>query len=232
MNKQQTLSSHKHSRHHYKICIIGGGAAGLTAANTLAENDQHDFMVLEASERIGGRVCSNRERGIELGGEFVHGEGSILWDVLVNKLKIPLKVVFNFSATNPKDCGLGFLLTDNALHMTDEEIKQHFRKFIQKTYHLNDNNDGYLGGDIRNWQNIHHVAGAYSFALTTDASKRHYIEQPRVVLGQPIDSKIYFAGEAYCQHSPATIHGAMETGQKVALEILKSSQTAPRMSKL
>lgn len=68
MNKQQTLSSHKHSRHHYKICIIGGGAAGLTAANTLAENDQHDFMILEASERIGGRVCSNRERGIELGG--------------------------------------------------------------------------------------------------------------------------------------------------------------------
>lgn len=153
----------------------------------------------------------------------------------------PIIAQYWFSTTSEEQCKkYGHLITgfsmsrkaDNALHMTDEEIKQHFRKFIQKTYHLNDNNDGYLGGDIRNWQNIHHVAGAYSFALTTDASKRHYIEQPRVVLGQPIDSKIYFAGEAYCQHSPATIHGAMETGQKVALEILKSSQTAPRMSKL
>ncbi|KAG2382653.1 hypothetical protein C9374_005233 [Naegleria lovaniensis] len=470
MNKQPS---------HYKICIIGGGVAGLTAANTLAENGQNDFIILEASERIGGRVCSDKERGIELGGEFVHGEGSILWDVLANKLKIPLKVVFDYSAPNPKDCGLGFLLNgkiyeinhpvaqktleileqlttdeelkkskdmslkewlewrnipkefhtlidsilaqtnsscinthsakgaqeeelsgedtnigelnfhvegantmdliipyltrlvnmekqlklnyfvhsidysdknviklnngeitcekvilavpltilrnrqikftpdlspqkkhllqnqfhmhggmkillrykrpvwkeqmpnvnvvvvgdedpiiaqywfsstsdeqckkyghiitgfsmsrkaDNALHMTDEEIKQHFRKFIQKTYHLNDDNDGYLGGDVRNWQHIHHVAGAYSFALTTDASKIHYIEQPRVVLSQPIGSKIYFAGEAYCQHSPATIHGAMETGQKAALDVLQSL-TSPssvprghsRMSKL
>lgn len=36
--------------------IIGAGVAGLNAACKLAEKDQNDFLVLEADDRIGGRV--------------------------------------------------------------------------------------------------------------------------------------------------------------------------------
>ena len=43
-------------------------------------------------------------------GEFVHGEGSMLWDVMVNQLKVPLKFTHDLSKETPKECGLGMLI--------------------------------------------------------------------------------------------------------------------------
>lgn len=43
-----------------KICIIGGGMAGLSAANHLLKNNQTDFIILEARNRIGGRIISTK----------------------------------------------------------------------------------------------------------------------------------------------------------------------------
>lgn len=43
--------------HHYKYVIVGGGISAMQAALILAEHNQ-SFIVLEASERIGGRICS------------------------------------------------------------------------------------------------------------------------------------------------------------------------------
>jgi len=111
---------------------------------------------------------------------------------------------------------------DNALIMEEEDIKQHFRRLLQNAYNVDSSNDGYLGGDVRNWQHIQHIAGAYSFASVSEASRVNYIENARVVLSEPLGNKVYFAGEVYCNHSPATIHGAMETGQKAALDVLQS----------
>ena len=41
-----------------KILIIGGGMAGLSAASHLVKNGVTDFKVLEARNRIGGRIVS------------------------------------------------------------------------------------------------------------------------------------------------------------------------------
>lgn len=63
-----------------QIIIIGAGAAGLMAAYELAKAGQK-VVILEASERIGGRmytaVCDGFEQPLELGAEFVHGEQPI-----------------------------------------------------------------------------------------------------------------------------------------------------------
>lgn len=56
------------------ILVIGGGLAGLAAATRLLERGA-DVLLLEARDRLGGRVHTVREGGqvIELGAEFLHG---------------------------------------------------------------------------------------------------------------------------------------------------------------
>ena len=60
----------------YDVVIIGAGAAGLAAAAELARSGR-SALVLEARERIGGRVWSLDVPGlpvpVELGAEFIHG---------------------------------------------------------------------------------------------------------------------------------------------------------------
>jgi monoamine oxidase len=60
----------------WDVVIIGAGVAGLTAARALAESG-HSILVLEARDRIGGRVWTRREidtsAPVELGAEFIHG---------------------------------------------------------------------------------------------------------------------------------------------------------------
>ena len=52
-----------------KIIIIGAGIAGLTIASKI-QND--DYIILEARERIGGRVFTN-DKNIDDGAAWVHG---------------------------------------------------------------------------------------------------------------------------------------------------------------
>ncbi len=65
------------------VLILGAGMAGLAAARTLAEAGQR-VLVLEASQRVGGRIRTVRAGGdiIELGAEFIHGRPPELWALL------------------------------------------------------------------------------------------------------------------------------------------------------
>lgn len=60
----------------YDVVVIGAGAAGLAAAARLAEAGR-SVLVLEARDRVGGRIWTRHEPGldmpVELGAEFVHG---------------------------------------------------------------------------------------------------------------------------------------------------------------
>lgn len=69
------LSSGLHRTRHPRIVVIGAGLAGLSAAKTLLESGFTDVTILEASDRIGGRVQSVK-RGhttFELGATWIHG---------------------------------------------------------------------------------------------------------------------------------------------------------------
>jgi monoamine oxidase len=65
--------------------VVGAGAAGLAAARSLAERGC-SVLVLEARDRIGGRVYTRPEprcsAPIELGAEFIHGTPRETFDLL------------------------------------------------------------------------------------------------------------------------------------------------------
>jgi monoamine oxidase len=75
--------------------IVGGGAAGLTAAAALSSKGRR-VKLLEARERLGGRILSRclpqHPLAIELGAEFIHGRSSRIFSLcdaaalLVNEL--------------------------------------------------------------------------------------------------------------------------------------------------
>jgi renalase len=57
-----------------KTLIIGAGAAGLAAAQDL-RRAHHQVIVLEAQNRVGGRIHTDRDSfstPVELGAEFIH----------------------------------------------------------------------------------------------------------------------------------------------------------------
>jgi monoamine oxidase len=94
--------------HETDICVIGGGAAGLTAAWRLASDGPH-VLILEARERLGGRIHTRSVPGhpdlaIELGAEFVHGRHPALYG-FCKQNDLPLSEMGGISY---RDSGQGF----------------------------------------------------------------------------------------------------------------------------
>ena len=55
------------------MLILGAGITGVTAARTLEVNGIKDFVVLEASDRVGGRIRQHDGSNLELGANWIHG---------------------------------------------------------------------------------------------------------------------------------------------------------------
>lgn len=68
-----------------KVIIIGAGVAGLSAARYLTRHSV-PCVILEARDRIGGRLWTHREASwpipIDLGPEFIHGNPPGFWSFL------------------------------------------------------------------------------------------------------------------------------------------------------
>lgn len=72
------------TEHVYDTLIIGAGAAGLAAGRMLHDAGQ-DILILEARDRIGGRIWTDEsftDFPLELGAEFIHGEKAATHDLL------------------------------------------------------------------------------------------------------------------------------------------------------
>lgn len=69
-----------------RIIIIGAGAAGLAAAQDLQARGFHDVVILEAQNRVGGRIWTDRLGGtvpVELGATWIHGiRGNPVYEIV------------------------------------------------------------------------------------------------------------------------------------------------------
>lgn len=119
-----------------KIVIIGSGAAGIATASRLYKNGFNNITILEAENRIGGRI-NTIEFGkgvIELGAQWCHGEkGNIVYDMVkdLNILKTSLShyKYMSFYESNGKMIDKN--ITDKLVNINqeiiedEEELKKH-----------------------------------------------------------------------------------------------------------
>jgi monoamine oxidase len=74
----------------YDVVIIGAGIAGMTAARQLSRADRGlKVLVLEAQDRVGGRLLTLHDRqaglpahGVEVGAQLIHGSGAPTWELV------------------------------------------------------------------------------------------------------------------------------------------------------
>jgi monoamine oxidase len=70
------------------VIVIGAGAAGLSASLALAKAG-FSVIVLEARDRVGGRIFTVRDNRfhspVELGAEFIHGRPPEIWKLLKDR---------------------------------------------------------------------------------------------------------------------------------------------------
>ena len=98
----------------WDVLVIGAGVAGLTAASQLAAAG-HSVLLVDARDRIGGRVWTRHEPGlpapVELGAEFIHGRIAATFELLSEAGKAALDT-----------SGAHWTLLDGRLQQRQEEL--------------------------------------------------------------------------------------------------------------
>lgn len=115
-----------------KTIIIGAGVAGLTIASKIPNDD---YIILEARERIGGRVFTN-DKNIDAGAAWVHGVcDNPLTDLLSSGDLIPV------AECNPwmhsENANITYYLGEPAVPLERQALAEKWNELIQKTNELN-----------------------------------------------------------------------------------------------
>jgi monoamine oxidase len=77
----------------------------------------------------------------------------------------------------------------------------------------------YIDGSVQNWTAEPYVLGSYSFPAPGTRPGANGSTTEREVLAQQVGTELYFAGEATHNTAPATVIGAMRSGERAAGEV-------------
>lgn len=122
------------------VIVVGAGVAGLTAAIDLGRSGV-PVIVLEARDRIGGRVFTQRISGcdapIELGAEFIHGKPPDIWELLEKNGRTIYEVDGDnwcVSSKALKPCDLFSDVEDILRQMDDSSPDESFLAFLERRF--------------------------------------------------------------------------------------------------
>lgn len=178
----------------FNIIIIGAGIAGLAAANQLQANG-HKVKILEARNRLGGRIWTNREMGIpvDMGASWIHGvEGNPI-KKLANEFNIKTSEtdfdnvkVFDYKGSN---------VSENNL----EEIYEAFEELVKEVEDYSDEieNDISIGHALKKVLSNENLSKDETYAL--NYAKMAYVVESGAELEElsllHADQDEAFAGE-------------------------------------
>ena len=116
------IDGNEYADNYCKCIIIGGGISGLSAASHLTAAGMVDFKLLEARNRLGGRIVTFQIGGMkaELGSNWIHGiVGNPLYELAVSKGLIDLVQTpkpQNVAATTEDGKRLPFVILQVGMH--------------------------------------------------------------------------------------------------------------------
>ncbi|KAL1456238.1 hypothetical protein WDU94_000983, partial [Cyamophila willieti] len=153
-----------------KLIIIGAGPSGIAAATRLVTNGEEDFIILEAENRIGGRVHTVPYEGdtsIDMGAQFIDGQiGNPIWEMALEhnlasneSCEEIKKVVFFNSSGEPidqKDSHTLWAIVDDSMYANDDKEMENY--------------NGSLGDYV--WEKVRKE-------LANNASLSHLLSSPR-----------------------------------------------------
>jgi monoamine oxidase len=120
----------------FEVIVIGAGAAGLAAATELG-NSGVSVLILEARERIGGRILTLRDPvgvPVEMGAEFIHGRPPEVLALLTESKTQISEVTGNPWCSNGQLSPCNF--TDDVHRilslMNDKDLDQSFSAFLEQ----------------------------------------------------------------------------------------------------
>ncbi|KAI9914348.1 hypothetical protein PsorP6_008154 [Peronosclerospora sorghi] len=136
----------------HDVIVVGAGVAGLRCANQLVRVEGvKDVLVVEASDRVGGRVMNTTSfipgMSIDVGAEFMHGANTTLTR-LAEKLNIGLREIFTWAQGDggpskpAPDGGIGYYyIGDQKRMLKYDDDDEDFRKFNVSVAALSDLED-------------------------------------------------------------------------------------------
>jgi monoamine oxidase len=111
----------------FDILIVGAGAAGLMAANELAQSG-YKVCMLEATDRAGGRISTiihpGFDRPLETGAEFIHGNAPLTMELL-NRAGVSYQAVKG-----------NFVTVRNGVWLDEEEQDEKFDLVLERIAQL------------------------------------------------------------------------------------------------
>jgi monoamine oxidase len=102
----------------YNTIIIGAGISGLTIGAGL---ENPDFIILEARDRIGGRVYTNSDTHLDMGAAWIHGSIDNPLNQFLNYDENMIPVAPSNPWIHSEDASIQYLTTSGEI----SEIERH-----------------------------------------------------------------------------------------------------------
>lgn len=196
------------------VLVIGAGASGLMAASILSERS-FKVTVLEARDRIGGRICTLHNGfsiPVETGAEFIHGEQPLTMSLVEESKTVLSRLTGNHFRLSKGELQHGDFFNEQWNYMLQELQKlksdMSMASFLEEHFKQDDYNDlresvkGFVEGfDAADLESVSAMALKEEWSHTDDEHQYH-IRNGYSALIHHLEKKVQSTGGIIILSSP------------------------------